>query len=58
MSSPKAARSSPREVFEFLDVDGDGRLSKDQVPENLKKAFDRLDKNKDGILEKSELPKS
>jgi hypothetical protein len=52
----KAGRSSPREMFDFLDIDGDGKLKKDQVPENLKKVFDRLDKNKDGILEKNELP--
>lgn len=53
----KAGRSSPREMFDFLDIDGDGKLRKEQVPENLKKVFDRLDKNKDGVLEKSELPK-
>lgn len=52
----KAGRSSPREMFDFLDIDGDGKLSKEQVPENLKKVFDRLDKNKDSVLEKSELP--
>jgi hypothetical protein len=58
LSRQKAARSSPREVFEFLDTDGDGKLEKDQVPENLKKTFDRLDKNKDGILERNEVPKT
>jgi hypothetical protein len=58
LSQEKAGRSSPREMFEFLDIDGDGKLTKDQVPANLKKVFDRLDKNKDGILEKSEVPKT
>lgn len=57
-SPKKARRSSPREMFDFLDSDGDGKLKKDQVPENLKKVFDRLDVNKDGVLEKGELPKS
>ena len=58
LSPEKAKRSSPREMFDFLDTDGDGKLTKGQVPENLKKVFDRLDKNKDGVLEKSELPRS
>ena len=37
------------------DSDGDGKISKDEAPENLKRFFDRLDKNGDGFIEESEL---
>ena len=40
------------------DSDGDGKISKDEAPENLKRFFDRLDKNGDGFIEESELSSS
>ena len=37
------------------DADGDGKISKDEAPENIKRFFDRLDKNGDGFIEEDEL---
>ena len=37
------------------DSDGDGKISKDEAPENIKRLFDRMDKNKDGFIEESEV---
>ncbi|MBB74752.1 MAG: hypothetical protein CMJ75_09585 [Planctomycetaceae bacterium] len=37
------------------DADGDGKISKDEAPENIKRFFDRMDKNKDGFIEESEV---
>ena len=37
------------------DSDGDGKISKDEAPENIKRFFDRMDKNKNGFIEESEV---
>ena len=37
------------------DSDGDGKISKDEAPEHIKRFFDRMDKNKDGVIEESEV---
>ena len=37
------------------DADGDGKISKDEAPENIKRFFDRMDRNKDGFIEESEV---
>ena len=37
------------------DSDGDGKISKDEAPENIKRFFDRMDKNRDGFIEQSEV---
>ncbi len=38
-----------------FDKNGDGKLSKDEVPEFLKERFDVMDSNKDGQLDEAEL---
>ena len=37
------------------DADGDGKISKDEAPENIKRFFDRMDRNRDGFIEESEV---
>ena len=37
------------------DADGDGKISKDEAPDNIKRFFDRMDKNQDGFIEESEV---
>jgi peroxiredoxin/mono/diheme cytochrome c family protein len=46
---------NPKEVFARLDRNGDGKISRDEVPERLHRLFDRLDKNGDKVLSKEEL---
>ena len=43
-------RRNAKEMFEKLDKNKDGKISKDEAGERLSKVFDRLDKNKDGFL--------
>jgi hypothetical protein len=54
----KASKTAPSalQIFVALDTDGDGKLSKDDVPKRLLPMFEKLDRNKDGILEKNEVP--
>jgi len=42
-------------LLERLDEDKDGKVSKEEADERLKRHFDRMDKNSDGFLEGKEL---
>lgn len=37
------------------DKDGDGKISKEEAPDRLKKHFDKVDKNDDGYVDKAEV---
>ena len=58
-STPTApqTRGSGRgwERLKVNDTDGDGKVSKEEAPENYQRFFDRLDKNGDGFIEESEV---
>lgn len=65
-SRPKPARSRsdqarrgerplPDAIFNRMDADGDGKISRDEMKGPGAKAFDRIDANRDGSLDKSEL---
>ena len=41
--------------FEQWDTNGDGKLQKEELPEQLQQAFERLDANGDGVLDEEEL---
>jgi len=50
---PKDSRErmpSPKEIFARLDRDGDGSLTKDDLPERMRPYFMLLDTNKDGVV--------
>ena len=56
--APAEERSSGGRGWSRLkenDADGDGKISKDEAPDNIKRFFDRLDKNGDGFIEEGEL---
>jgi collagen type III alpha len=38
-----------------MDADGDGQVTKDEVPERMQGLFDRIDTNADGVLDEEEL---
>jgi collagen type III alpha len=40
--------------FTSMDKDGDGKLSKEEMPERMQAMFDRLDANSDGAVDKEE----
>jgi len=43
------------EIFEDLDANKDGKISKDEARGQLKKNFAELDRNKDGFIDRDEL---
>ena len=48
-------RLTPEEFIKRFDKNGDGVLTKDELPARLAASFDRLDANKDGKLDKKEV---
>jgi hypothetical protein len=52
-SAPKPSAGPQLNHLRF-DKDGDGKVSKAEMPEPLRRYFDRLDHNKDGVLDEGE----
>ena len=50
-----ARQSEADRLFAEYDTDKDGKISKEEAPEQLQAFFDTLDKNEDGFLTKDEL---
>jgi HlyD family secretion protein len=48
-------RGGPLADWRSLDLDKDGKLSKDEAPEPMQAFFDNLDKNADGFADESEM---
>jgi len=48
------AHDTPRSPFDRWDKNKDGKLTRDELPENLRKNFDRADRNADGIITRAE----
>lgn len=46
----RVSREATMRIFELLDLDKDGKLSRDEAPEVVKAAFAELDLNKDGFV--------
>jgi collagen type III alpha len=38
-----------------MDSDGDGKISKDEVPERMRPMFDSMDSNGDGFIDSEEI---
>ncbi len=54
----RGSPAGPRSMAERLrsrDRDGDGKLSRDEVPERMARRFDRMDTNGDGFIDGEEL---
>jgi Ca2+-binding EF-hand superfamily protein len=58
MPGPPAHARMTAARLQLADKDKDGKLSKTEAPEMLKKHFDRIDANKDGQLDRGELAKA
>jgi hypothetical protein len=48
-------RPSPSQIIKQSDTNSDGKLSKDEAPEQMKAFFDLADADKDGFITTSEL---
>lgn len=46
------------EIFEHMDANEDGKLSKKEVKGPLSRDFDRVDANEDGFISREELEKA
>ena len=46
----QAGRPNPEETFKRFDVNGDGKISKQEAPPRLAQNFDRFDIDKDGLI--------
>lgn len=54
MNDAQAQNPPPQGLFDRLDVNGDGRLSRDELPERARPNFDRIDTNSDGFISREE----
>jgi Ca2+-binding EF-hand superfamily protein len=54
----QAGQADPAAIFERLDRNKDGFLTKDELPERLRDRFDEIDTNKDGKISKEEFVKA
>lgn len=42
-------------MIDRFDENGDGKLQRDEVPEQMAQSFDRMDRNGDGVIDESEI---
>ncbi len=48
------AQNSPSTRFDRWDQDKNGKLTRNELPENLRRNFDRVDTNQDGFISREE----
>lgn len=53
-ASASSDESRAAALFKRMDADGDGRLSKQELPERLRPNFERVDADKDGFISRAE----
>ena len=46
---------NPVERLRSMDVNGDGQISRDEVPQQAQQQFERMDENGDGVIDAEEL---
>lgn len=54
-ASSAPAQQSQRDPFTTWDKDGNGKLSREEVPERMRPNFERVDRNSDGFVTREEL---
>ena len=54
MRGGPAGRPDPAQMFRRMDADGDGRLSKEELPPGMRQRWQRMDTNGDGFVDRDE----
>ena len=49
-----AGRPDPERMFQRMDADGDGKLTKEELPPGMQQRWQRMDANGDGVVDQQE----
>ncbi len=55
LAGPRPMAGNPADMLKELDKNGDGKLSKEELPERMREFFERLDADNSGFVELEEL---
>ena len=50
-----APRGNPAAQMRNMDRDGDGKITRDELPTQMQPRFDRMDQNGDGVIDEKEI---
>ena len=56
-ASAQAGQRDPAALLERSDLNGDGRITREEYAQARARMFDRLDRNRDGVLSPNEWPR-
>lgn len=51
----QAGRANPADQLRNMDSNGDGQITKDEMPAQMQQRFDRIDQNGDGVVDEEEI---
>ena len=51
----QAGRANPADQLRNMDSNGDGQITKDEMPAQMQQRFDRMDQNGDGVVDEDEI---